>query len=313
MKRARAAATAETADFDWDHLKAFLAVARTGKLTAAARRLRTDHATVARKIAALEAKLRTRLFDRSPRGYALAAEGGKLLALAEEIEGLALAAAERVGGAGAQVSGSVRIGAPEGFGSYFLAPRLARLIDRFPRLNVELIAAPSVFSLSKREADLVVALSSPKGGRLVARKLVDFELGLFATADYLKTVPPIRGRGDLVGARFIGYISDLLYAPELDYIRDIHPDIGAAIESSNLVAQLRATLAGAGLCILPAFIARLHPELRPVLPAEIRLTRTLHLVAHADMRGLERIRAASDFLAAETAREREVFRLEGSA
>jgi DNA-binding transcriptional LysR family regulator len=312
MKPPRPAAGAALHGFDWDHLKAFLAVARTGKLTAAARRLATDHATVARKIAALEGKLRARLFDRSPRGYALAPGGEKLLALAEEIETLALAAAERAGGEAGAIAGAVRIGAPEGFGSYFLAPRLARLIDRHPALNVELVASPSVLSLSRREADLVVALSKPKGGRLYARKLVDFELGLFATADYLASIPPIARRDDLVHARFIGYISDLIYAPELDYIRDIHPDIGAAIESSNLVAQLRAALAGAGLCILPAFIARLHEELMPVLAADIRLTRTLHLIAHADTRALERVRAAADFLVAETAAARSLFALAGA-
>lgn len=117
MKLTRTTEKSAPADFDWDHLKAFLAVARTGRLTAAAQRLKTDHATVARKVAALEEKLRIRLFERSPRGYALAPEGEKFLADAEAIEALALAAAERAGGEGRSLAGSVRIGAPEGFGS----------------------------------------------------------------------------------------------------------------------------------------------------------------------------------------------------
>ncbi|MEQ1931953.1 MAG: LysR family transcriptional regulator [Parvularculaceae bacterium] len=295
--------------FDWDHLQAFLAVARTGRLTAAAARLATDHATVSRKITSLEESLRTRLFDRSPRGYSLNAQGEKLQSLAEDMERLALAAAEKVGGADEALTGSVRIGAPEGFGSYFLAPRLNRLIDRHPSLRVQLVAAPSVLSLSKREADLVIALSKPAGGRLFARKLLDFELGLFAADSYLQAGPPIRSTDDLIGRRFIGYISDLIYAPELDYIQDIHPQIATAIESSNLVAQLRATLAGAGLCILPAFIARLHPELSPVLPDEIRLTRSLHVIAHEDMRGLERIRIVSEFLAEEARASKDILSL----
>lgn len=296
--------------FNWDHLQAFLAVARTGRLTAAAARLSTDHATVSRKIAGLEEALRTRLFDRSPRGYSLNAQGGKLLALAEEMEGLALAAAERVGGADAAVAGAVRIGAPEGFGSYFLAPRLKRLIEKHPALRVQLVASPSVLSLSKREADLVIALSKPEGGRLYARKLVDFELGLFAARDYLAAAPAIAAREDLVRHRFIGYISDLIYAPELDYVGDIHPEIDAAIESSNLVAQLRAALAGAGLCILPAFIARLHPELQPVLPEKIRLTRSFYAIAHEDLKSLTRIRITADFLAEEIKSARALFALE---
>ncbi len=300
-----------TRPFDWDHLQAFLAVARTGRLTAAASRLRTDHATVSRKVASLEASLRARLFDRSPRGYSLNAQGERLLGVAEEMERLALAAAETVGGADAAVTGSVRIGAPEGFGSYFLAARLHRLIERHPALRVQLVAAPSVLSLSRREADLVIALSKPTGGRLVARKLLDFELGLFASAAYLEGAPSIDSQDDLVRHRFIGYISDLLYAPELDYIQDIHPQISTAIESSNLIAQLRATLAGAGLCILPAFIARAHAELAPVLPGIIRLVRSLYVIVHEDMRGLERLRIAADFLAEEARRDREALRLAG--
>lgn len=292
--------------FDWNHLQAFLAVARTGRLTAAAARLATDHATVSRRISSLEDSLRARLFDRSPRGYSLNAQGEKLLKLAEEMEGLAQAAAENVGGADAAVTGSVRIGAPEGFGSYFLAPRLGRLIERHPGLRVQLVAAPSVLSLSKREADLVIALSKPTGGRLYARKLLDFELGLFGALAYLQDAPPIASPDDLIRHRFIGYISDLIYAPELDYIQDIHPQIATAIESSNLIAQLRATLAGAGLCILPAFIARAHPELVQVLGDKVRLTRSLHLIAHEDMRGLERIKIASAFLSEEARAARDV-------
>ena len=293
--------------FNWDHLQAFLAVARTGRLTAAAARLATDHATVSRKILSLEHALKTQLFDRSPRGYAITAQGEALLAIAEEMEGLALAAADRVGGADEALTGTVRSGAPEGFGSYYLAPRLASLIDANPGLTVELVAGPNVFSLSKREADLVIALSKPVGGRLFARRLTDFELGLYAAQSYLQSSAAIAAPADLSTHRFIGYISDLIYAPELDYIHDVHPEISAAIESSNLVAQLHATLAGAGLCILPAFIARLHHELVPVLPREIRLVRSFWLLTHADMRGLKRIKAVSDFLANAVRRERKLF------
>lgn len=297
--------------FNWDHLKAFLAVARTGRLTVAAVRLATDHATVSRKVQALEQELKTKLFDRSPGGYALNAQGEKLLVLAEEIEGLAVTAADRVGGADEALTGTVRIGAPEGFGSFYLAPRLGRLIDAHPGLAVELVAGPNVLSLSKREADLIIALSKPAGGRLFARRLIDYELGLFAAQSYLERSQPIQKQDDLAAHRFIGYISDQIFAPELDYIHDVHPKVSAAIESSSLVAQLRATLAGAGLCILPGFIARLHAELKPVLRNEIRLTRSFWLLVHAEMRGLNRIRTVSDFLAEEIRREKALFVLPG--
>jgi DNA-binding transcriptional LysR family regulator len=128
------------AEFDWNHLRAFLAVARTGRLTAAAARLGADHATVSRHIAGLEAALQARLFERAPTGYSLTPQGERLLPAAEQVEALTLAAEGEVLGADRSVSGVVRIGAPEGFGSYFLAPRLARLAEAHPQLEIELVA-----------------------------------------------------------------------------------------------------------------------------------------------------------------------------
>ena len=113
------------ADFDWNDVRAFLAVARSGRLTAAAARLGIDHSTLSRRIAALEHALRTRLFDRSPSGYTLTDQGRRLMPIGEEMERLAIGAGEAVGGSSTSVEGTVRIGSPEGFGSYFLAPRIA--------------------------------------------------------------------------------------------------------------------------------------------------------------------------------------------
>ena len=211
--------------FNWDHIQIFLAVARTGRLTAAAARLHTDHATVSRKITALERSLAATLFDRSPRGYAMTEQGARFLETAEDIEKLALKAQQSVSGVNDTIAGKIRIGAPEGFGSYFLAPRLNLLLKEYPGLHVELVAGSNPISLSKREADLIVSVSPPKSGRLATRKLTDFELGLFATKEYVEQQPKITSLDDLVHHRFVGYISDLLYAPELDYIHDVHPSI----------------------------------------------------------------------------------------
>lgn len=282
--------------FNWDFVQFFLAVARTGRLTAAAARLQTDHATVSRKISALEKSLEVTLFDRSPRGYALTRDGAHFLEVAEEMEALALRAKENIGGADTSIAGTVRIGAPEGFGSYFLAPRLKHLINANDGLRVELVAGSNPISLSKREADLIVAISPPKSGRLSTRKLVDFQLGLFAAKTYIAQSPAITALDDLVKHRFVGYISDLLYAPELDYIYDVHPGIESELESNNLLVQVRATRAGAGLCILPHFIAKNKRDLVEVLPEKINFTRSFWLVVHEDMKDVARVRKTIDFL-----------------
>lgn len=284
------------ADFNWNDLRAFLAVARTGRLTTAAPRIGMDHTTVARRIGALEDGLGARLFARSPQGYALTAHGERLLPTAEKIESLAMLAGAELGEADQAVTGTVRIGAPEGFGSYILAPLMARLAERHPALDIQLVAISGVLSLSKREADVAVTLSAPREGRLVSRKLTDYRLSLYAAPAYLDARPPIRTRADMAGQRFIGYIGDLLYAPELDYMQAPDVDIHVGLQSSNLIAQLQACLAGAGLCVLPDFIAAREPGLVRVLPEAVALERSLWLVVHADLRTLARVRAVTEMI-----------------
>lgn len=295
-------------DFNWNDLRAFLAVARTARLTTAAARLGMDHTTVGRRITALEACLGARLFDRSPQGYALTPQGERLMPAAERIESLTLTAAADLGEADQAVSGVVRIGAPEGFGSYVLAPLLAPLADNHPGLDIQLVAISGVLSLSKREADIAVTLSAPREGRLVSRKLTDYGLSLYAAPAYLEGRPPIRTRADMAGQRFVGYIEDLLYSPELDYMQAPDVDIHVSVQSSNLIAQLQATLAGAGLCVLPDFIAVKQPGLVRVLADFVHLERSLWLVVHADLKTLARIRVVTEMIAASVRADRDLFR-----
>jgi DNA-binding transcriptional LysR family regulator len=299
------------ADFDWNDLRSFLAVARTGRLTAAAARLGLDHSTLSRRIAALEHALKAKLFDRSPAGYGLTGAGDRLLGLAEEMERLALRAQEAVGGSAVSVEGNIRIGAPEGFGSYFLAPRIAALTARHPQLSIQLVAAPAVFSLARRDADIAISPSRPPTGRLNVSRLTDYDLALYAAPSYLAEAPPIASVGDLSRHRFVSYIGDLLHFPELDFLRQVAPEGATSLESSNLVAQLRATLAGAGLCILPAFLAREESALVRVLPDEIILTRSLWMIVHQDLAGLARVKAVVRFLKETVENERALFRLNG--
>ncbi len=297
------------AEFDWNDVRAFLAVARSGRLTAAAARLAVDHSTLSRRIAALEHSLKAKLFDRSPSGYTLTDEGRRLLPIGEEMERLAIGAGEAVGGSSTSVAGTVRIGSPEGFGSYFLAPRIARLKALHPRLTVQLVAAPAVFSLARRDADIVVSVSRPPAGRLTVSRLIDYDLGLYAAPAYLQDAPAIASAEDLSRHRFVSYIGELLHFPELDFLQHVAPGGTTSVESSNLVAQLRATVAGAGLCVLPAFLAGQEEGLVRMLPEEISLTRSLWLTVHQDLAELARVRAAVGFIKDEVEKARGLFKL----
>ena len=289
-------------------MRSFLAVARSGRLTLAASRLQLDHSTLSRRISGLEQALKAKLFDRSPNGHTLTDQGRRLMPIAEEMERMALGAQETVGGTAASVQGTVRIGSPEGFGSYFLAPRVGLLKERHPELTVQLVAASAVFSLARRDADIAIAVSKPPSGRLTVSRLTDYDLALYAAPSYLAAHPPIGSAADLSKHRFVSYIGELLHFPELDFLQHVAPGGATSLESSNLVAQLRATLGGAGLCVLPVFLAAEEKGLVRVLADEVSLTRSLWLIVHQDLSELARIKAVVRFIKDEVEAARSSFR-----
>lgn len=291
----------------WDDLKFFLAVARTGQLTTAARGLKVDNATVARRIRALEADLDAQLFDRNPKGYSLTEVGQRLLPSAEAMETTTLQAQAQVQGRDESLEGVVRLGAPDGFGSFFLAPRIHKLARRHPKLELQLVAMPRVFSLAKREADLTIAVTQPTSGRLLSARLTDYHLRLYAAPDYLKENPPLRHLEDLRQHTMIGYIPDLIFDPKLDYMPVFGRKMVPQISSSNLIAQMNATLAGAGICILPDFLAGQQSGLQPVLGKTFSLTRTFWIVSHENTAALRRVRETIDFIKDEVRANKDIF------
>jgi DNA-binding transcriptional LysR family regulator len=283
-------------DFNWNDLQAFLTMARAGRLMVAAQRLGVDHSTLSRRIAALEAALGVPLFERRAVGFVLTPEGERLIGDAEAIETLALRMRASLDDGAASLTGTVRLGTPEGFGTYFLAPRIERLCDAQPGLEIELVANPRSFSLTKREADLAVSMARPAQGRVYANKLVDYALGLYAAPAYLAGQRRLRKPADLAGLRWIGYVEDLMWTPELDYLPQISREIRAQLRVSNVITQMTALAGGAGIGVLPHFMARHEPGLVRVLPEQIRLTRSYWLVTHADTRDLARVERVTRFI-----------------
>lgn len=282
--------------FDWNDLRFFLEVARARSLSAAARKLGVNHTTVARRIQTLEGALRTRLFEKTPSGYLPTATGTELLKQAEEIESANLAVVETVGGQNAELTGNVRLGVPEGFGTQFLAPRLRDFYKRYPGIDLELVAGPQFLSISKREVDLAVTLSRPQVGRLVARKLTDYALKLYATREYLKRHPPIKRVEDLRDHTLVGYIDDLIYAPQLRYLDEILPDARVKLRSSSINAQVAAVESGLGVSILHCFGTDQRKTLTVVLGDQINVRRSFWLSMHQDLRHIRRVNAVWDWM-----------------
>jgi len=282
---------------NWDDLKFFLEVARTRKASSAAKRLSVDYTTVSRRISSLEGALGTLLFEKSrTNGFVLTAEGQRLLGYAESIESTLHMACEQVSGSGVALSGHVRMGCTEGFGSFFVTPQLSHFVDAYPAISVDILPLPHFISLSKREADIVIALERPEHGPYVCCKLCDYRLRLYATQDYLDSHAPIQQIADLARHPFISYVDDLAFSSELLYLANLIPSASAHLRSTSVIAQYTAALQGRGLAILPCFLAAQDPRLVTVLPEEIEVTRQFWMYCREDLRKLKRITLLWDYI-----------------
>ncbi|KRB21035.1 MULTISPECIES: LysR family transcriptional regulator [Mesorhizobium] len=290
---------------NWDDVRIFLAVARAGQILGAARRLELNHATVSRRIAALEDALRTKLFRRLTTGSELTPAGERFLDIAERMEGDMIAARSTIAGED-DVSGTVRIGAPDGFGVAFLARRLGELTALHRELTIQLVPVPRSFSLSRREADIAITVERPTEGRLVAGKLVDYSLGLFASRAYADSNGLPRTAAELGQHTLIGYVPDLIVSPSLDYAAEFSADWRTSFAISSALGQAEAVRSGAGIGILHTFVARSMPELVAVdVVAPIR--RAYWLVYHESVRPLRRIQIVASFITKAVERERSLF------
>lgn len=295
---------------NWDDVRLFLSVAREGSLSGAARRLRLDPATVGRRIDRLERAIDAPLFRKSPTGYEPTEAAERLIAHAEAAEAAMTQVTSDVAETAGQLTGSIRVGAPDGCAT-FLLPQVTRAIARaHPGLDIQIVALPRVFNLSKREADMAVAVSPPTSGRLTVQKITEYGLRLAASRDYLAGAPAIKTIDDLKAHPIIGYIPDLIFDSELDYLADV--GISRVDLAANLVSVQHGWLmAGAGVGIVHDFALAGSPRLIEVLAPQIRLTRAFWLIRHADDARVDRLTRFARLLAEGI--RREVERLTPSA
>lgn len=292
---------------DWNNLRYFLELSRAGTLMAAARRLAVDHTTVARRIQALEKEMGSPLFAREAGGHRLTEAGRRLQPQVEAME-RAFRTLEKSAPPAADegLSGLVRVGATEGFGTVVLAPALAGFAREHPRLVIDLLAMPRLVHLSRREADIVISLERPARGPVLVTKLADYSLHLYASRNYLRAHPPIRQREDLKGHTFVSYVDDLLFSKELQYLGELYRPDAFSLRSTSVLAQHHAVAADGGIGVLPAFVAAGDARLQRVLPAEADFTRTFWMSMPAEAKQLGRMQAVWSFLRSVAERQREL-------
>lgn len=281
---------------NWDDFRLFLGVARAQSALEAARSLALDQSTISRRLYRLEKYMGAKLFDRSPQGHKLTTAGHRLLDHVEKMETTFTAVERDVFGDSVELSGEIRLGATEAFGSYFLAPHLADFCTQHPGITVDLLPMPRNINLSKREADASVTIERPTASSFVTSKLTDYRLLPYATADYLRTHPPIEQPEDLQHHRLIDYVDDLIFTDQQFSLHKWLPGAKPFLRSTSVIAQYQAVRSGCGIAVLPCFLGHAAPDLVPILPSTIDITRTFWMVAPRERRDLARVRALWDFL-----------------
>lgn len=278
---------------DWNDVRYFLAAARGGSLTAASRLLGCHQPTVGRRIDALEQALGARLFHRHAQGLTLTDEGRGILGAAESMEDAARGL--RHSGDENEIRGSVSIASPEGLAIHVIAPGLLKLHEDFPLLDVTLLPSSASADLIHGEADVAVRLFRPAEGDLVARKIGEMGLGLYAARTYFDSFGMPREMTELRQHRFIGYGARLRHVDESRWLDEAAAGGRFLLRSDDTHARLAAAVAGLGLTVLPHFLAR-GAQLRPVAISAAIPPRPIWLAIHRDLRNLVRIRAVLDWL-----------------
>ncbi|WP_298161596.1 LysR family transcriptional regulator [Acidocella sp.] len=282
------------AGMDWEALRSFLAIAREGTLSGAARRLGVRQSTMGRRLAALEDKAGVRLLERTPRGLRLTAAGEAARAEVEHMETAALAAARAVSGRDVRLEGVVRLTTVSDFAGALLMPALAGLAARYPGIVVELIEDDRTLSLAAREADLALRLARPRGRSLVGRRVGAVSFGLYASPAYL-AAHGAPGGGDGTGHRLILARDESGVYAESDALAAMAPRAAVALRTDDRASQLAAARAGLGIAALGHHVAAGTGLARldsPPLPS-----RELWLVQHQDTRDVARIRAVAEAVA----------------
>jgi len=282
----------------WDDLQYLLEAVRQGSLSAGARVLGVDHATIGRRIRRLEKVLGRAVIDRQRPGLVLTAFGEAALAEAERMRDAAATVA-RLAEARPKLAGPVRITTTGMFASTYLTPVLAAFRKLQPLIDIELIVDERSLSLARREADIALRLARPKDSGLVTRRVATMGYGFYATPAYLK-----RAKKD--GFDFVGFEVNPPDIPEVAWLRQAAGDRPIAFRSNSRMALIEAVRAGLGISILPHYAAKglAHVALEG---GPEKMTRELWLLVHRDLKDAPRFRAVIDFLIERTARDRERF------
>lgn len=281
---------------EWDDLKHFLAVARRGSLTEAARVLKSSAATVGRRVAALEEQLGARLFDRNQTGYTLTESGEAIRVKAEEVEEAVLAVEREALGRDLRATGQVRLATTDDLAAYIVAPHLPRLREEYPDITLEIDARHELASLTRRDADLALRAGRPQQGDFLVRRVGMIDFGLYASNSYVTArnlVPEVCDLNELDVITWTEEWSRLRGGP---WFANHAPKARIAFMSNSPRVHYAACRAGLGVTIMPCVAGDADPDLVCLMPPERLFSPEIWLVVHPALARAARVRAVMDFL-----------------
>jgi DNA-binding transcriptional LysR family regulator len=280
---------------DWDGLQVFLAVARAGRISAAARRLQVEHTTVSRRLAALETELGVPLFYRTTRGYLLTPHGENVLSNAEAMEREAVAVAARAREGSGAVAGLVRLAVAPEFASHWIAPQLAAFKKMHPDIELQILVGTRQRDLSRGEAELAVQSPHPRQQGVVAVRLARATAALYASRSFLAGKRlRIQEPADAAGLPLLVYTSAFQLLQDARWFQPILESADVVLETNSTHALLAAARADAGIAVIPRFVARWHDDLVEV--SEQVAEQDVWLITHPEFRRDPKVRVTADFL-----------------
>jgi DNA-binding transcriptional LysR family regulator len=282
---------------EWDDLKHFLAVARCGSLTEAARGLKSSPATVGRRVAALEDQLGIRLFDRKLTGYSLTESGEAIRLKAEEMEQAVWSIEREAFGRDLRATGKVRVTTAPEMAALIIGPNLAQFRNDLPGVTLDIAASTDVVNLTRREADIALRTVRPTHGDFVIRHVGWWNLGLYAAKTYADSHGLQPGLSDLAKAEIITWNEESAQWRGGAWFYEHARDARTVLEANTRRVHHAACRAGLGVAILPCLLADADSELICLLSHQQVISAELLMIVHRDLIRVPRVRAVMDFLA----------------
>lgn len=276
---------------DWNGLRIFLELQRTGSARAAAERLACSHATVLRRLTTFETQIGVQLFDRTPEGLMLSVAGGNILEKAQQVESEILEMQRTVSGSDIELEGLIRLTVSPPLAEYLILPSLPAFKLEFPQIDIEIVATNDYSDLPRRDADIAIRFQEKPDDHLVGRRLPPFRDAVYATPDYIRE----HWSGNkAISPQWIAWSGLGGFKERTAQSPFGHFDI--AWEFATLGLQVKAAELGLGMAFLPCLIGDSHDTLTRVPNSGRYDGRPAWLLTHADLRRMERVRIVSNFL-----------------